>query len=236
VTSVAVNLTADRVAGVSGGGSSVLLTSVRDEGDRVESVVSGGKGLLRPAWDFSNRLWLVDRRAGAARISYLSGDRPIGVRAPGITGRRVTHFTISRDGSRLVAVVRRGGGDRVMVSRIVHDAQGRVVRIRRATHIAWEGDSRLRVRDLGWSSANSLAVLHRLAGELYQVRTIAVDGSPPGPDSLLTTLPGKVTGLVASPEASESLFAFTRDGLLDLTRDTPTLSIDPRVQALHYVG
>jgi hypothetical protein len=75
-----------------------------------------------------------------------------------------------------------------------------------------------------------------LAGELYQVRTIAVDGSPPGPDSLLTTLPGKVTGLVASPEASESLFAFTRDGLLDLTRDTPTLSIDPRVQALHYVG
>jgi hypothetical protein len=236
VTSVAVNLTADRVAGVSGGGSSVLLTSVRDEDDRVESVVSGGKGLLRPAWDFSNRLWLVDRRAGAARISYLSGDRPIGVRAPGITGRRVTHFTISRDGSRLVAVVRRGGGDRVMVSRIVHDAQGRVVRIRRATHIAWEGDSRLRVRDLGWSSANSLAVLHRLAGELYQVRTIAVDGSPPGPDSLLTTLPGKVTGLVASPEASESLFAFTRDGLLDLTRDTPTLSIDPRVQALHYVG
>jgi Lipoprotein LpqB beta-propeller domain/Sporulation and spore germination len=236
VRSVAVNLTADRVAGVSGRGSSVLLTSVRDEGDRVESVVSGGKGLLRPAWDFNNRLWLVDQRGGAAQISYLSGDRPVGVRAPGITGRRVTHFTVSRDSSRLVAVVHRAGGDRVMVSRIVHDAQGRVVRIRRATHIAWEGDSRLRVRDLGWSSATSLAVLHRLAGELYQVRTISVDGSPPGPDSLLTTLPGKVTGLVASPETSESLFAFTRGGLLDLTRGTPTLSIDPRVRTLHYVG
>jgi hypothetical protein len=181
-------------------------------------------------------VWLVDRGPGGARVSYVSGDLPIGVRAPGITGRRVTHFTVSRDGSRFVAVVRRAGGDRVMVSRIVHDAQGRVVRIGRANHIAWEGDSRLRVRDIGWSSATSIAVLHRLARQLFQVRTISVDGSPPGPDSLLTTLPGKVTGLVASPESSESLFALTGDGLLDLTRDAPTTGVDPRVRNLHYVG
>ncbi|HEU5456342.1 MAG TPA: LpqB family beta-propeller domain-containing protein, partial [Nocardioides sp.] len=173
---------------------------------------------------------------GGARVSYLSGDRPVAVRVPGVTGRRVTHFTVSRDGSRLVAVVRDARGDRVMISRIVHDAQGQVVRVQRADHIAWEGDSRLDVRDIGWSSATSVAVLHQLARELFQVRTISVDGSPPGPDSLLTTLPGRVTGLVSSPEQSESLFAITRSGLLDLTQDAPATALDPRLRSLDYVG
>ena len=135
-----------------------------------------------------------------------------------------------------VAVVHRAAGDRVMVSRIVHDAQGRVVRVEPANHIAWEGDNRLEVRDLGWGSPTSIAVLHRLARQLFQVRTISVDGSPPGPDSLLTTIPGQVTGLVASPVQSESLFAVTKAGLLDLTQDTPAPEVDPRVRNLDYVG
>ncbi len=236
VRSVAVDITADQVVGVSAGGDGLLLTSVRNESDRVESVVSGARRLLRPAWDFSDRVWLVDNGRGGARVSYLSGDLPVGVRVPGVTGRRVTHFTVSRDGSRLVAVVRDARGDRVMISRIVHDAQGQVVRVQRADHIAWEGDSRLDVRDIGWSSATSVAVLHQLARELFQVRTISVDGSPPGPDSLLTTLPGKVTGLVSSPEQSESLFAITRSGLLDLTQDAPATALDPRLRSLDYVG
>jgi len=236
VRSAAVNITADRVAGVTAGGDGVLMTSVRNQSDRVESVVSGARGMLQPAWDFSDRAWLVDNGRGGARVSYLSGDHPVGVRVPGVSGERVSHFTVSRDGSRFVAVVHRSAGDRVMVSRIVHDGQGRVVRVERANHIAWEGDNRLAVRDLGWSSPTSIAVLHRLARQLFQVRTISVDGSPPGPDSLLTTIPGQVTGLVASPVQSESLFAVTKAGLLDLTQDTPAPEVDPRVRNLDYVG
>jgi hypothetical protein len=236
VRSVAVSMTADQVVGVTGGGGGVLLTSVRNQDDQVESVVSGARGLIRPGWDFSDRVWLVDNGPGGARVSYLSGNGPVGVRVPGVTGRRVAHFIVSRDGSRLVAVVRRARGDQVMVSRIVHDAQGRVVRVESANHIAWEGDNRLSVRDIGWSSPTSVAVLHRLARQLYQVRTISVDGSPPGPDSLLTTLPGRVTALVASPVQSESLFAVTPAGLLDLTQDTPAPEVDPEVRSLEYVG
>ena len=236
VRSVAVNITADRVAGVTERGDGVLMTSVRNQSDRVESVVSGARGLLQPAWDFTDRAWLVDNGRGGARVSYVSGDRPVGVRVPGVSGHTVAHFTVSRDGSRFVAVVHRTAGDRVMVSRIVHDARGRVVRVKPANHIAWEGDNRLAVRDLGWSSPTSIAVLHRLARQLFQVRTISVDGSPPGPDSLLTTIPGQVTGLVASPVQSESLFAVTRAGLLDLTQDTPAPEVDPRVRNLDYVG
>ncbi|MGH3307900.1 MAG: LpqB family beta-propeller domain-containing protein, partial [Nocardioides sp.] len=136
VGSMAVDITADQVVGVSAGRDGVLLTTVRNQSGRVESVVSGARRLLRPAWDFSGRVWLVDNRPGGARVSYLSGDLPVGVRVPGVTGRRVVNFTVSRDGSRLVAVVRRAQGDQVMVSRIVHDAQGRVVSVQRANHIA----------------------------------------------------------------------------------------------------
>ena len=50
-----------------------------------------------------------------------------------------------------------------MISRIVHDAQGRAVQVQRANHIAWEGDSRLQVRDIGWELGQSVAVLHQLA-------------------------------------------------------------------------
>jgi len=236
VRSVAVDLSADQVAGVTTRGDGVLMASVRNETERVESVVSGARGLLRPSWDFSDRTWLVDNGPGGARVSYVSGDHPVAVRVPGVTGHRVSHFTVSRDGSRLVSVVRHASGDQVMVSRIVHNGQGRVVSVERARHIAWEGDSRLSVRDLGWSSPTSVAVLHRLARQLFQVRTLSVDGSPPGPDSLLTTIPGQVSGLVASPVQSESLFAVTSDGLLDLTQDTPAPEVDPRVRNLDYVG
>ncbi len=238
VRSMAVNLTADRVVGVSAGGDGVLMTSGRNQSARFEPVVSGARGLLRPAWDFSDRVWLVGNGPGGARFSYLSGNLPSAVRVPvpGITGRRVVHFIVSRDGSRLVAIVRGAQGDQVMVSRIVHDAQGRVVSVQRANHIGWEGDSRLQVQDIGWSSATSVAVLHRLARHLFQVRTISVDGSPPGPDSLLTTLPGRVTGLVASPVESASLFAVARSGLLDLTQGTPAPTVEPRVRNLAYVG
>lgn len=237
VRSVSVDPTADRVAGVTSDGHGVLMGPVRNESGRVESVVSGARNLLRPSWDFSNRLWLVDNGPGGARVSFVTdGNLPVALRVPGVTGRRVAQFTVSRDGSRLVAVVPRRGGDRVMLSRIVHDAQGRVLRARPAERVAWQGDSRLQVRDIGWSSPTSLAVLQQLARQLYQVRTVPVDGSPPGPDSLLTTLPGQVTSLVASPRQSESLFAATRTGLLDLTQDAPATTLDPGTRGLNYVG
>ena len=37
-------------------------------GRDVRQVVSGATDLLRPAWDFADRLWLVDRTPGGARV------------------------------------------------------------------------------------------------------------------------------------------------------------------------
>ena len=235
--SIGVNLDATQVAGVSRDGRTVLLGPVRGPAADVRQVVSGATDLLRPAWDFSDRLWLVDRTPQGARVSYVERNRPTIVDVPGVSGRSVHSFLVSRDGSRLAAVVHRSGGDTLMVSRIRHDDQGRVLGATPAQRISWEGAGRLRIRDIGWQNPTTIAVLHVLTGELSQVRTIAVDGSPPGLDSLATTLRGRVLSLASSPVEAESLYAVTRSNLIDLSSsEGGNATLEPDVTSLGYVG
>jgi hypothetical protein len=234
---IGVNLDATEVGGVSSDGSAVLLGPVRGPASDVREVVSGASDLLRPAWDFADRMWLVDRGPDGARVSYVERDRPTTVFVPGVTGRDVHRFLVSRDGSRLVAVVRRSTGDVLMVSRIRHDDKGRVLGATRAHRISWEGEGRVRIRDIVWQTPTTVAVLHVLTGELSQVRTIAVDGSPPGLDSLATTLRGRVLSLAGSPVESETLYAVTNSGLLDQTNAArKDVGLDSDVTSLGYVG
>lgn len=237
--SIAVNLTATTVAGVAADGQSLLEAPVRGPEDGVTQVVSGATDLLRPAWDFTDRLWLVDRTADGALVSYLENHKPKALEIPGVSGRKVRSFLISRDGSRLMAVVHRMSGDALMVSRIRYDDQGRVLRATRAERISWEGGAQLNVLDIGWRSPTTIAVLHRLTKDLSQVRTIAVDGAPTGLESLTTTLRGRWKSLAASPVASESLYAVTGSTLKDLssaTGGTTDLELGPGVSMLGYVG
>ena len=236
VRSVAVNLNATRVAGVTGDGERLLLTTVRGSDEGVEEVVSAAEDLLRPAWDATDRLWLVDNRASGAEVSYLTDDGPESVTVPGVSGHRVSRFLVSRDGSRLVAVLPRRKGDRLLVSRIMHGADGKVAGVTRAQEISWEGESGLRIRDIGWSSPTSIAVLHRVAKELFELRTIAVDGAPSGVDDLLTTLPGRVRGLASSPVAEETLFAVTNTSLLDPRGEVAPAGLDADTTLVGYVG
>jgi lipoprotein LpqB-like beta-propeller protein/sporulation and spore germination protein len=237
LVSIGVNLNATRVAGVSGSGTSVLVGPVRGPAADVVQVASRADGLLPPAWDFADRLWLVDRGEGHARVSYVDEHRPQPLRVPGVSGEDVRSFLVSRDGSRLVAVVRRRSGDALMVSRIRHDDQGHVLRATAAHRIAWEGATRLRIRDIAWRTPTTVAVLLVLTDQLAQVRTISVDGSPPGADGLSTTLRGQVLALVGSPVLSEGLYAVTRSGLIDLSNtEQGNTTLDPRVSMLDYVG
>lgn len=236
VRTISVNLDGTRVAGVSADGSRLLLTSVRGPGERVVQVVSGGSSLLRPAWDHSDRLWLVDARPDGALVSYVDRRRPRELAVPGITGRDVTRLLVSRDGSRLVAVVHHPRGDQVVVSRVRRDAGGRVVGTTPAQVVSWRGESNLRIRDIGWSSPTSVAVLHKVAKQLYQVRTISVDGAPPDVDDLLTTLPGRVRSLASSPAETDSLFAVTDTGLFDPRGENAGAPLDPEVSVIGYVG
>lgn len=237
IDTIGVNLDATRVAAVSGRGTAVLVGPLRGPDTDVRQIIDGATRLLRPAWDFANRLWLVDRAGGRARVSYVAGSQARSLKVPRVSGRSVSRFLISRDGSRLVVVVRRNGYDRIMVSRIQHDGQGRVLRATRARRIAWEGGERLDIRDIGWRGPTTVAVLHVLTDELSQVRTISVDGSPPGLDSLSTTLRGRALALAGSPDPSDSLYAVTRSSLIDLSSfDRGNASVEPRASRFTYVG
>ncbi len=236
--SLAVNLDATHAAGVSDDGRSVLVAPVHGPGTEVRQVVSGASDLLRPAWDFADRLWLVDNGPDGARVSYVFHDRVTGVRVPGVTGSRVREFLVSRDGSRLVAVVHRGrAGDAIMVSRIRHDDQGHVLGADRARRLSWEGSGQLRIRDLAWRTTTSIAVLNLVGDQLAQVRALPLDGSPPAIGSLSTTLPGNIEGLVGSPAPNEDLYSRTRSSLRDLSSSGRGLqNLESGTTALGYVG
>lgn len=236
VRSFAVDVSSTTVAAVTRSGTTVLRGPVREDEPPVP-VVSGATDLLPPAWDVNGRLWLVDRTADGARVVTLTGDeRPRAVRVPGISGSQVRSFLVSRDGSRLVAVVRTAAGDQVRVARLRY-ARNRPLAASPSQRLAWEGGEDVRIRDLGWRSPTSVAVLHPLADELFEVRTLSVDGAPAGAESSATTLRGRYVGLAGTPVTDDRLWAVTRSGLVDASSPTrDTIELPEETDGVRYVG
>ena len=99
----AVSLHDDQVAATTS--DSLLVGPVRSGAQ--PTPVFTGSGLLPPAWDFADRLWdMQNQKSGGAVVLYVSRTRAHPVRVPGISGENVRRFLVSRDGSRLVAVLR----------------------------------------------------------------------------------------------------------------------------------
>lgn len=231
------DLRAGQAAGVTADGRSILLGPVEDDGSGVREVVSDATNLLEPAWDFADRLWFVDRRVDGAVVGYVKGERLHRLDVPGISGHDVRRLLVSRDGSRLVAVVRRRGSDVIMVSRLLSDRRGRVEQALTAVQVTEEDARGQRIRDIAWRSPTSIAVLLAVSRQLFQVRTTSVDGAPTGLDSLSVTLDGRITGLAGTPMPEERVYALTPGGLIDLSGAAGgTLEIDPDVSSLDYVG
>lgn len=240
--SVAVNLAGTTAAGISSDGRSVLLASVaavpgEDGPGPVDQEVSRATDLLPPAWDVTDRLWLVDRTAAGARILYREGDeRPRSLDVPGISGSDVSSFLVSRDATRLVAVVRSiSGVDELRVARIRTDANGSLLRAGVSEAIPLDNGVDLRVRDIAWTSTTTIALLSPIARDVSEVRTVAVDGAPTGLGSLATTISGRVTGLAGTPVPSGIPYAVTSTGLVDLTSQA-SQSFDAAVTTVDYVG
>ena len=237
IRSIGVTLDGDRVAGVTTDGSRVLVAPVDEDGPAVE-VVSGARNLLPPAWDFADRMWLVDRNGGSARVLAVTGTRVSSIQVPGVSGRDVEQLLVSRDGSRLVAVVSARGGDRVVASRVLHDDAGRVVGATPARRLAYEPDASGQVRDVAWRTPTAVSVLSDINEDLSQVRTVSVDGAP---GELTTTGSGRVRGafrrLVGSPVEGAEVYAVAGEAVIDLTSPTRTLGALPGgLTSLTYVG
>ncbi|HEY3528508.1 MAG TPA: LpqB family beta-propeller domain-containing protein [Nocardioides sp.] len=207
----AVRLDGNEVAGVTD--RSLLVGPVTGTGRATEAL--SGTGLLRPAWDFADRLWDVQDGTGGSIVVYLADGRRHQVTVPGITGEDVRRFLVSRDGSRIVAVLRGPNADRIVAARLQYDADGRALGATRTHVIRWVSSGTTRIRDIGWTSPTTIAVLDQLSPSRAEVRVLSVDGSTPPDQAAPTQVSGRVSGLVASPV--DKPYAVGRSGLIDIS-------------------
>ncbi len=244
--SIAVDLLAQHVAGVSADGSTVV-DSNRDgvSGKAatrrdIRTVYAGGRDVLRPAYDLYGQLWVVDRRQSGVRLSVVRGGTARLVDTPGLTGMDVRRFVISRDGTRLVVQVRSHGRDKVFVARVLRDTKGRVRGIGRPSQLALAGAPD-RIRDIGWRSPASVAVLFGATDASSQVEVVNIDGSSSTTDlgADPEVLRHRATRLVTSPAPGTSLLLETPDGkLYSLSRSGRWVASDvgAGLRAATYVG
>jgi Lipoprotein LpqB beta-propeller domain/Sporulation and spore germination len=236
-----VNLTASRVAGVTTNGQEVLVADADEATSTPQRVFNAGQDLAKPAWDFADRLWLLDRRRGSgAVISVVVGDVRTPVAVPGVSGGIVKSFLVSRDGSRLVAVLDLGTSDAIMVSRILHDDEGNVVGATRGRVIA-EGttESRLRVSAIGWRSAIVLTLAARVTEDRDELLFLSIDGGPSNLEAFGATrrmLPERILGLTTSPVSSAGVLVTTESGVQDPFDPDRAAQVAPDIEALTYVG
>jgi hypothetical protein len=244
--SVAVSIDGGTAAAVSKDGRRLLLAPVREPSSgepptRVTTRIEGATDLLTPAWDFSGRLWVVDHTRNGARVSYLENGRTQELDVPDVSGRQVTSFLVSRDGTRFVAVVRtrppgvQGTVDELRVGRIEVPETSRTLRALDTEQIPLGDTEALPIKDIAWTSTTTIAVLSTVTqDQLYSVQTVAVDGAPT--DTSAKSIRGEVIGLAGTPVPESRQYAVTPTSLIDLYTQTTAFLEEPVVSSLGYVG
>ena len=237
--SIGVNLAGARVAGVTATGSELVVAPTEAPTGEVAAVVVGAVDLAAPHWDYRDRIWVLDRNGGSARVLQVVDGAAGEVEVPGLTGRRLSELIVSRDGSRLAAVVRRGATDQVVAVRIRYDAAGSVVGFTEPRPLSLPAEDPARIRDVAWRSPTTVSVLRDIiTDDLAQVRTVSVDGAP-GEISTggATSLRGRSRTLVSTPVDLVEVYAVARRSVYSLTRperEVPDLA--PGLTSLTYVG
>ena len=237
--SIGVNLAGTRVAGVTAAGSELVVAPTEAPTGEVATVVVGAVDLAAPHWDYRDRIWVLDRNGGRARVIQVVDGVADEVAVPGLTGRRLSELIVSRDGSRLAAVVRRGSTDRVVAVRVRHDAAGTVVGFTAPQALSLLAEDTARIRDVAWRSPTTVSVLRDIiTDDLAQVRTVSVDGAP-GEISTggTTSLRGRIRTLVSTPVDLVEVYAVAGRSVVSLTppyRAVPDLA--PGLTSLTYVG
>jgi hypothetical protein len=173
---------------------------------RVTTVLGSGTNLLRPAYDRYGGLWVVDNTKSGAVVHLLRNDKDRVLRVRGITGRQVSAFTITRDGTELVAVLATGANPTIEISGLVRDGRGRVRRALSARTRQVSGADLGPARDVAQFDATSVAVLTRPDSGPDQIVVVELDGSPrvegqSGPVAP-TSVPGGVSALVDRPDSA----------------------------------
>lgn len=236
--SIGVDLDGSRVAAVSGSGTDLFVAPTEAPDGEATGVVAGAVDLAPPHWDYRGRIWVLDRGAGQARVVLVVDGVASAEDVPGISGRNVTQLLVSRDGSRLVAVVRGRKADRVVSTRVRHDADGGVIGFTPVQTLPLPSEGSPRIRDIGWRSPTSILVLSNLADESSEVRAVSVDGAPGELSSGGTIrLRGRIRVLVSSPVDPSEVYGLAGRTVIDLTRLERSVAPLPRgLTSVTYPG
>jgi hypothetical protein len=202
--SVAVDLLAQRIAGVRSDGRQVVESDRDGVPGRTPTnadvrTLYVGTDVLRPTYDLYGQLWIVDRTSTGAQLLVIgTGSSTKTVFAPGLTGRRVGRFVLSRDGTRLVTEVRTAGRDELFVARVRRDEKGRVLGVGAARRLAIDAPGG-RIQDLAWRGPAALAVLVRPTATTSRLLAVELDGSSePEQDLDVDLFAGRAVHLVSS--------------------------------------
>jgi hypothetical protein len=212
--SIGVSLDANRsdtrLTGVTVDGRRALSTTVPPSGTPTSKPreVYDGRDLLGPAYDLFGHLWLLDRTGSGAHL-VVDGRRELDAR--GITGEDVTAYELSRDGTRLAAVV----GDKVVISRISRSEDGRPTRLLRADPVPSGEAAGGRAVDVGWLTPDTLGALRQLGPNISQVVLASVDGSSAlKTETSLEPLFERADRLVTWPGVDAPIYLLARTGRL----------------------
>ncbi len=177
-----ISLDSGKIAGLSSDGRSLYEATL--DGTSVAVRRYTGNELSRPSWDRSGAIWVVDRGVGLVVVQGGKATRlRVGALPAGVTDADLLSAAVSRDGTRLALLVRRGTRVEPMIARI--ERFGDTVRvmaprrtesiITEAIDLAWEDADTLAV--LGTSGASSLEVLQLDVGSPHLRRFGAPEGS-----------------------------------------------------------
>lgn len=236
IRSVARSVSRNQFAAVAANGRRVFVAPGAGSPDasRVRTVIEGAANLLAPSYDRYGALWVVDATAQGAVVRRVTGSVERVVQIPGISGRRVSSFTVTRDGARFVAGL--AGTATVLVSDLVRDKNGQVRRATPAQSVLIQVAGRGPVIDLAQAAETSVSVLMRSDSDDFEVAVVELDGSPGDPDVPdWDPLPERVTTLLDGPDPALAVQALAPNGrLYELTSTGAWLRILTGVRAAAY--
>lgn len=246
VRSIGVSLAGDRIAATTGTGTVLVGPRAREPQDdpRAEDarpVLTGAADPLPPAWDLHGNVWVVDRTPAGATLSVVRNTRVTTVEVEGVTGEDVRSFALSRDGTRLAAEVAGEDRDRLVVARVERDDAGRVRGVLPAETLGVGDLGVVRIRDIGFRTPVSVAVLTAPVDGSSRVLLVDVDGSTArtGAPTEAGAFPGSATKLVTSPSPGAGLFVQTRDRrmfVLAASGRWAGIGIEPGLGSPTFVG
>jgi hypothetical protein len=186
-----------------------------DKATRVRTVLDGATDLLPPVYDRFGNLWLLDATKAGAVVHLVANGKDKVVDVRGVSGQDISAFTLTRDGTKLVAGLVGGPTPTLAVSALVRSASGQVLRADRAERLSVQGADLARIVDLGQDSATTVSVLTQPSTGSSRIFSVELDGSSGSnePDPA-DPLPGTAIQLLTSPDGRLPLRVVMKDGSL----------------------